>query len=163
MNFWMKSEDWIAHIRRYINACMYASMYVPTYVCNNFTTSWMKHQRWNPQSYMSQKLQNHLDQKNYSNFSGGKLAPITYGSSISIRVSGGGKFIRYLPPYTTVFTWKQGRDILSSCNAQYFHTTDIPTQDLTFVVSLVDNEFSSKYCCVGLITVANSVLTYHRH
>ncbi len=31
---------------------------------------------------------------------------------------------------------QQGRDILSSCNAQYFHTTDIPTQDLTFVVSL---------------------------
>ncbi len=53
-------------------------------------------------------------------------------------------------------------DILSSsCNAQYFHTTEHTYARLTYVVSLVDNEFSSKYCCVGLITVTNSVLTYH--
>ncbi len=45
----------------------------------------------------------------------------------------------------------------SSCNAQYFHTTEHTYARLTFVVSLVDNEFSSKYCCVGLITVTNSV------
>ncbi len=55
-------------------------------------------------------------------------------------------------------------DILSSsCNAQYFHTTEHTYARLTFVVRLVDNEFSSKYCCVGLITAINSVLTYHRH
>ncbi len=55
-------------------------------------------------------------------------------------------------------------DILnSSCNAQYIHTTEHTYARLTYVVSLVDNEFSSKYCCVGLITVTNSVLTYHHH
>ncbi len=43
------------------------------------------------------------------------------------------------------------------------HTTEHTYTRLTFVVSLVDNEFSSKYCCVGLITVTNSVLTYHKH
>ncbi len=55
-------------------------------------------------------------------------------------------------------------DILSnSCNAQYFHTTGHTYARLTFVVSLVVNEFSSQYCCVGLITMTNSILTYHRH
>ncbi len=44
-----------------------------------------------------------------------------------------------------------------------FHTTEHTYARLTFVVSLVDNEFSSKYYCVGLITVTNSILTYHRH
>ncbi len=34
----------------------------------------------------------------------------------------------------------------SSCNAQYFHTTEHTYARLTFVVSLVDNEFLSKYC-----------------
>ncbi len=32
-----------------------------------------------------------------------------------------------------------------------------------FMVSLVDNELSSKYCCIGLITMTNSIFTYHRH
>ncbi len=53
--------------------------------------------------------------------------------------------------------------LCSSCNTQYFHTTEHSYARLTFVVSLVDNQFSSKYCCVGLITVTNSVLTYHHH
>ncbi len=35
-------------------------------------------------------------------------------------------------------------DILySSCNAQYFHTNEHTCARLTFVVSVVDNEFSS--------------------
>ncbi len=34
---------------------------------------------------------------------------------------------------------------------------------LTFVVSLVDNEYSSKYCCVGLIAMTNNALTNHCH
>ncbi len=34
---------------------------------------------------------------------------------------------------------------------------------LTFAVSLVDNAFSSKYCCARLITMPKSALTYHRH
>ncbi len=46
---------------------------------------------------------------------------------------------------------------------QYFHTTEHTYTRLIFVVSLVENEFSSKYCCVVLITVTNSVLTYHHH
>ncbi len=29
--------------------------------------------------------------------------------------------------------------------------------------SLVDNVFSSKYCCARLITMTKSALTYHRH
>ena len=51
----------------------------------------------------------------------------------------------------------------SSCNTQYLHTTEHTYARLTFVVSLVDNEFSSKCCCVGLITTTNSLLSYHRH
>ncbi len=43
----------------------------------------------------------------------------------------------------------------SSCKAQYTR--------LTFAVSLVDNALSSKYCCVRLITMPKSALTYHRH
>ncbi len=51
-------------------------------------------------------------------------------------------------------------DILnSSCNAQYFHTSEHIYSRLTFVVTLVDNEFSSKYCCVGLTTMTNSILS----
>ena len=47
-------------------------------------------------------------------------------------------------------------DILSSsCNAQYFHTSEHTYTRLIFIVSLVDNEFSSKYCYAGLITVTN--------
>ncbi len=43
-----------------------------------------------------------------------------------------------------------------------FTQLNMPTQDLhTLVSGLVVNEFSSKYCCVGL-TMTNSVLTYHR-
>ncbi len=34
----------------------------------------------------------------------------------------------------------------SSSNTQYFHTPGPTYTQLTFVVSLVDNEFSSKYC-----------------
>ncbi len=40
---------------------------------------------------------------------------------------------------------------LCSCNAQYFHTTEHTYARLSFMVSLVDYEFSSKYYCVGLI------------
>ncbi len=57
-------------------------------------------------------------------------------------------------------------DILSlsrSCNAQYFHTTGHTYTRLTYVVSLVDYTFSSKYCCVRLITMTKSALNYHRH
>ncbi len=45
---------------------------------------------------------------------------------------------------------QQGRDILSSCNTQYFHTTDIPTQDLTFVVSLGAMSFQVNTVAYGL-------------
>ncbi len=38
----------------------------------------------------------------------------------------------------------------SSCNARYFDTTEHTYTRRTFVVSLVDSEFSGKYCCVGL-------------
>ncbi len=53
--------------------------------------------------------------------------------------------------------------LYSLANPQYIHTTGHTYTRLTFVVSLVNNEFSSKYYCVGLITVTNSTLNYHRH
>ncbi len=40
-------------------------------------------------------------------------------------------------------------ELSSSYNAQYLHTTGHTYARLTFAV-LVDNEFSSKYCCVQL-------------
>ncbi len=36
----------------------------------------------------------------------------------------------------------------SNCNTQNFHTTGHTYARLIFMVTLVDNEFSSKYCCV---------------
>ncbi len=55
------------------------------------------------------------------------------------------------------FLW----DILSNCcNAQYFHITEHTYARLTFVVSLVDNEFSSKY---WLHRAHNYDKTYHHH
>ncbi len=62
--------------------------------------------------------------------------------------------------YTVTFFINFLWDILSNCcNAQYFHITEHTYARLTFVVSLEDNEFLNKYCCVGLITMTNSVLT----
>ncbi len=49
----------------------------------------------------------------------------------------------------------------NGCKAQCFDTTG-HTPTLTFAVSLVDNAFSSKYCCVWLITMPKSALTYNR-
>ncbi len=51
----------------------------------------------------------------------------------------------------------------SGCKTQCFDTTGhAPTQ--TYLRgSLVDNVFSSKYCCARLITMTKSTLTYHRH
>ncbi len=57
----------------------------------------------------------------------------------------------------------KGFQCRSGCNTQCFDTTGhAPTQ--TYLrSSLVDNVFSSKYCCARLIAMTKSALTYHRH
>ncbi len=51
----------------------------------------------------------------------------------------------------------------SGCNTQCFDTTGhAPTQPY-LRSSIVDNVFSSKYCCARLITMTKIALTYHRH